>query len=312
MNFTKIKAAAKLATSQKLLKVKKQSPAILMTTGIVGLVGTIVLSSRATLKLEGVMDQHDEKVLDVKQARNKVIETDNGDEVIVNGKTITYSQEDYQRDLVIIHARTATKLIKLYAPAAALGVASIACIVTGHKVLDRRNVAVMAAYSTLEAGFDKYRQRVREEFGDEKDREFRRPRQILVESENAETGEVTQTFRLDEDGLSVYAQWFDISNKNWVGRIDHDMVFLRSQQNYMNDRLHAYGHVFLNEVHDALGIPRTQEGSVVGWVKGDGDQFVDFFSNTTDERGPITESEGGEVTGILLDFNVAGTIWNKI
>ena len=54
-------------------------------------------------------------------------------------------------------------------------------------------------------------------------------------------------------------------------------MFLRAQQNYWNQMLVARGHVFLNEVYDALGIERTQAGSIVGWVISEnGDNFIDF------------------------------------
>jgi hypothetical protein len=71
------------------------------------------------------------------------------------------------------------------------------------------------------------------------------------------------------------------------------------------------GHVLLNDVYESLGFPRTSAGAVVGWVHGNGDNYVDFgvfnprsnsarsFVNTND---PV----------ILLDFNVDGVIYNMI
>lgn len=315
MNLETMKATAKMVVGRKTLVLKKHSPAILMTAGIVGMVTTVVLSSRSTLKLEGVMDEHDAKLLEVKSFRADVASMDTNDEVIVSGRKVTYTEEDYKRDLVILHARTASKLIKLYALPAAVGAASIAMIVTGHTVLDRRNVATMAAYAALEAGFDKYRARVRDEYGAEKDQEFARPKQVVVQHTDAETGETTERFRVNPDDLSVHAQWFDNTNKHWTGRPDYDLVFLRSQQNFMNDRLHAYGHVFLNEVYDALGMERTSVGSVVGWIlpkDRSKDIFVDFGIFPADDQKQVVDYVNGEMSGILLDFNVTGIIWDKI
>jgi hypothetical protein len=75
-----------------------------------------------------------------------------------------------------------------------------------------------------------------------------------------------------------------------------------------NDLLRARGHVFLHEVLDTLGIQRTPESAIVGWIFDSenpdhiGDNFIEF--NIRDYQ-----SEYGY---ILLDFNVDGTIFDKI
>lgn len=81
----------------------------------------------------------------------------------------------------------------------------------------------------------------------------------------------------------------------------------------MNDVLIHRGHVFLNEVYDALGIERTPEGSVVGWVLGDrGDDFIDFgiFGNDWDIAKRMFVN--GDERSVLMDFNVNGVIWDRI
>ena len=56
---------------------------------------------------------------------------------------------------------------------------------------------------------------------------------------------------------------------------EYNRIFIRAQVNYMNDRLRAVGHVFLNELNDALGLPRTKDGQIFGWVKSC-DAYVDI------------------------------------
>jgi hypothetical protein len=68
--------------------------------------------------------------------------------------------------------------------------------------------------------------------------------------------------------------------------------------------LHARGHIFLNEIYDLLGIPRSEAGQVVGWFAGKGDDFVDFGIFEAGQRDFVN---GVEKT-ILLDFNVDGVI----
>lgn len=93
------------------------------------------------------------------------------------------------------------------------------------------------------------------------------------------------------------------------------MHFLEDQQIYCNDLLKMKGHLFLNEVYDILGFPRTKAGAVVGWVYNEenpiGDNFVDFgLFDTNDERN--SDFINGYRNTAILDFNVDGYILDYI
>ena len=90
-------------------------------------------------------------------------------------------------------------------------------------------------------------------------------------------------------------------------------MFLLRQQNYANDLLKSKGHLFLNEVYDMIGIPRTKAGQVVGWIYDEknpvGDNFVDFgIIDIHKERNRAFMN--GYEKNVLLDFNVDGNILN--
>ena len=92
-------------------------------------------------------------------------------------------------------------------------------------------------------------------------------------------------------------------------------MFLKDQQRYANDLLKSKGHLFLNEVYDMLGIPRTKAGQVVGWIYDEkhpvGDNFVDFgIYDIYNER--ARDFVNGYERTILLDFNVDGNILDMI
>lgn len=55
-------------------------------------------------------------------------------------------------------------------------------------------------------------------------------------------------------------------NPNWTDDPEHNAFFIRQIEGYFNAKLQARGHVFLNEVLDDLGIPRTQSGQIMGWA----------------------------------------------
>jgi len=292
------------------LKLKSVSPEILLAVGIAGAVTSTVLACRATLKVESVLAVHNERVGKIHTCWEKVKEG----EIALDD----YSDFDHRKDLTLTYSQTALDFVQLYGPAVTLGVVSFACIVGGHGIMKQRNVALMAAYQAVEKGFTAYRKRVTEEFGEDKDYEFKNGlrSEVVTEietDENGKTHKVKKTKLVpDPNGLSVYARFFDESSGQWQKDASYNMLFLKMQQSYWNDMLKARGHVFLNEVYDAIGIDRTKEGAVVGWVVGGGgDDFIDFGIYDGD-RPKVRDFVNGYERSILLDFNVDGMIYDRL
>lgn len=299
----KIQALKNVLTSKvgrQLLTVQKHSPALLFAAGVVGMVGTVVLASQATLRVSDVLDDfHDD--------------LDN----VTALESPKYSEKDRQRDKVILYTRLVVKLGKMYGPSILVGTASIAALTGSHVVLNRRLAGVTAAYAALEKGFEKYRSRVKAELGEDKDREFRYGLETREIVEETNEGPVVKNYhQIGKDGASIYARFFDEGSRNWQKASGYNQMFLRAQQNYANDLLRARGHVFLNEVYDMLGLERSKEGAVVGWVlnaceSDTSDEFIDFGIFEHDIYDAMRFVNGDE-RSILLDFNVDGIIYDKI
>lgn len=252
-------------------------PTLFFAAGVTGMVTSTVLACRATLKLEDTLD---------------MIERDGG---------VT------SRPPMI---PAAIKIAKLYAPAALVGIASITMLTKSHNTLVKRNAALSAAYTALDNGFREYRARVVEKYGAEADDEMRYGSEIEKEKVGGKT--VSKT-KAGPQAASIYAVWFDEYNPNWGKDPEINKLFLKAQQNYLNDLLHARGHVFLNEAYRVLGFDHTQAGSVVGWILGeDGDNYIDLGVFNDDDQERIRDFVNGREASILLDFNVDGLIWNKI
>lgn len=288
------------------LSLKKHSPEILMVAGIAGTVASTVMACKATRKIDGVLEEPKRDIKIIHKAM------EDGE---VNG--VEYTKEDGQKDLTITYVQTGVKLLKLYAPAIALGTVSIMSIVAGHHILKKRNIALAAAYAVVDKGFKDYRKNVVERFGKEIDKELRYNikakefETVTVDEEGKESieKEIVDVVNIDE--YSTYARAFDCGNKGWEKDSEYNLMYLRKQQEWANEKLRSQGYLFLNDVYDMLGIPRSKAGQVVGWMYDEknptGDNYVDFGIYDINKESCRNFVNGYE-RSIWLDFNVDGNI----
>lgn len=272
------------------LVLSKHAPTILTAAGTVGFIGTTVLASKATLKVEETLAEETSMLVKVHEAHEAGKLTD----------------KDAMHDKVVLYTRMTTKLAKLYAPALILGAASIASLITGHGIMLKRNASLAAAYAAVDQAFKTYKKKVESKFG--KDAVL--DAIASVADEDLTKDEMTLEAISAVDGVSPYGVIFDDENVNWSADEDLAMLHLKCQQQYANDILQTRGHIFLNEVYKMLGFPHTPAGAVTGWVKGNGDDFVDFniFEGTFEGE----DKNGRTVTKWALDFNVDGVMYDKI
>jgi hypothetical protein len=288
------------AIGKGILSAKTNSPVLLFGVGIAGFVGTTILATRSTLKLdEEVLEPAGEDIKRIKEATVKKDGT-------------PYTDKERKHDLTKVYIRSALKTTKLYLPAVATGILSITCLTGSHVILTRRNASLTAAYATVSEAFKKYRERVVAELGVDKDREFRHgtvERQVAVDTDTGVDVKTIKTY--DPDGLSGYARVFEQGNPNWQSVPSQNYLFLKMHQQWAQDRLEANGYLFLCDVYKDLGFKDDKASRVVGWVLGEGDDKVDFGVFNLDSPAS-RDFMNGEDGAILLDFNCSGNILDKI
>lgn len=302
-------SAAKFAGKAE-FTIKKNSPEILLGAGIVGFVGTVVLACRATCRADEVLEFHRRKIKDIEDAK-EIADADPEGEM-------SYDIEIYRQDKAIRYLKTTGSLAKLYAPTVAVGALSLACILTSRNIMQKRYLGVVAAYNGLSAAFEEYRKRVRDEYGEGLDKHFRYGttyEELPVYDENGKKTKEKEQVEKTETGMVMQTddscRFFDSSNPNWDKNPAFSMMWLRGQQNILNDILHTRGHVFLNEVYDALGFPHTPQGAVLGWIDGEGDNCIDFGLYDPNKEN-VRRFVNGVDNVIMLEFNHDGVIWDKI
>lgn len=289
------------------LKLAKVSPTILVGAGAIGIVGSVVMACKATLNLDDIFIETRHEINRIKNAEENYegVKDKDGNDV--------YGPDKANQDRMTTYVQTGIKIAKLYAPSALVMIASLAMILGSHKMMLNRNAALLGLYKLCEKSFNEYRGRVIEEFGKEKDYALKHglkieeTEEIEADEEGNEVAKTIKTVRYE--GPSQYAFFFDETNVNWnKNSADYNFDFLMQVQNECNRRLQRNGSFFLNELRDMIGVPRTEEGCIVGWVN----------DGTTIDLGIFVDDEAhrdfvnGYEKSILIDPNVQGVVYDLI
>ena len=311
-------SVVKNIASKALFKVKNASPEILIGAGIVSIVAGTVLACKATLKADQVIDDHAKKMFAIEEAKEKHPDS--------------YTDKDELKDKVTTYTQTAVGFAKLYWPSALLMTGGVVCILSAHGVMKQRNAALAAAYAVVDKAFKSYRGRVVDELGKDKDYHFMYDTeyQTVTEEVIEEDGKKKkvkkeiQVAKADHGEPSMYSRYYEkqefrddgtyTGSSQWCQTPTYNASHLALKYKVLNDQLRARGYLFLNDVYEELGFPRTQAGQVVGWVwDGNGDNRVslgDYVDKLVDPNVPAAEKNymHDHDQSILLDFNVDGVI----
>lgn len=299
---------------------KKYSPEILVATSIVTGVAATVMACKATLKV-------DEVLAVTKSDLDRIHETAESEDPEVRE---LYSESTAKRDIAVTYIRTGAEILKLYGPSLALGALSVTSVLGAYNIMRKRNVALAAAYVTIDKAFKEYRKRVIDKYGQDADNELRFGTGKTVKIEDVvvnEDGTTTKTKKkvpvYELDKVSDYAIDFRDSSY-YSGSDDHDDYLIRAQERYVNDLLRIKGSMTLNDILDALDVRVNDDdermkrirkaGMVVGWKlekdpdKQVGDNCIIFNVIDTCEEGP----DGNYTMYKIIDFNVDGNIYDRM
>lgn len=211
------------------LSVKKSlvrySPQILTGLGVSGLITSTILAVKATPKALELIKNEKEK--------NPV--------------------EDISKVEIV---RTTWKL---YIPACAISIVSIACVVGGSSINLRRNAILAAAYATTTDKFAKYKSSIAESIGDKAMKSFDDSRM----QEEVNSKPVSETVKPSSDNDILF---YD----SWSGRYFYsDRNKINRSINELNSLLLKMDVVCLNDFYDAVGLERNKLGYEYGWNNDD-------------------------------------------
>ena len=302
--MNKVELLTKINTKITKLKLqgRKYSPEILMALGIAGVVTGTILACVATTKVPEVVAKKEE---DLEDMHNR-LDSENDENL-----------PEIKKETTAIYLRTGAKYAALYAPTVLVTGLSVSCLVASNVILRRRLIGVSAAYAAISKSFKEYRGRVAERYGDEIEKEIRyniKPQEIKTTTLDAKGKEKTKTEKIkvaNPNEYTGFARVFDEGCMGWTKDPQANLMFLKAQQQAATQRLERQGYLFINDVYEMLGFPKTKEGQVAGWIYDKenpiGDNFVDFgIYDVT--RARARDFVNGFERNLILDFNIDGDI----
>lgn len=190
--------------------VRKNSTTILTTLGCAGVVGVGVTSAKGGMKYE-------------RENRRRL------------------NQSPDEKIMLAIDS---------FAPAVFLGVATIGCIIGSNVVGKHQRDVISSAYMILDSSYKKYRDRVKELYGDDIDRSIRK---------YIGNDEYTDCRYKSQDGTELF---YDAISERYFESTRANVI---QAQYDLNKDLAKTEMVCLNDYYKYLGIPEIEEDKYYGW-----------------------------------------------
>lgn len=240
---------------------KKYAPELLLGGALVSGTACIITASKATLKAKNSMDAHKERKLE--------IATKADSEIITSEE----AKDEMRKEIV----KVGLELAKEYAIPFSLYAATIGCVFGSYKVQKSRLQALSTTLAAMSAAYSSLLMRLKNgaENGLTAEEVLQGKFVCKVENEDGTVDELTTT--VDNPYDSPFKFRFDKYSTVWNPHHCSNETILMSELNWCNNLLQIQGYLFLNDVLDRLGIPRTKAGQILGWrTNGDGDGYIDF------------------------------------
>ena len=233
------------------------SPSILTAIGVTGTVTTAYLTGKASFKAGEVLNAH--PLVGTKEASS-------------DGHIYVY-----KKDVVKV-------VWKLYLPAAASGVLTIACIVFANRIGARRAAAVAAAYSLSEKAFSEYKDKVVEKVTPKKEKEIRDD--LAQDRVNRNPLSKNQVIITGNGDVMCYDQP--------TGRyFKSNVESLRRAENDINQQVIGNMYAPLSDFYNLLKLTSTPYSEEVGWTT-EKLLEIEFSTTLSDDNQPC----------ICINYNV--------
>lgn len=210
-------------------RVKRDAPPLLIFAGIGGFVTTVYLAVKAT-----------PKALEI--------------------------QKEFKEDTTLWEKTKA--LAPVYIPTFTVGVSSIACVLAGTTMYNRRLGALAAAYKITETAYKEYKDGVLDTIGEKKEKTVR---DKIAEKKVNDLSDLDFTDEVEDKTLCID---LTTGGKFWSSKLE-----IERKINELNARLLLEGYLSVSEFREVLGNKEPFEyGDEIGWHSDFGLIDVSFSS----------------------------------
>ena len=203
-----------LLNSSKLF-LRRNSPTILTFLGATGVVATSIAAAKATPKAMALLEKTKEE----------------------KGKELT------KLEMVKVAGPA-------YIPAVAIGASTIACIFGANALNKKMQASIMSAYALLDTSYKQYKNKVKELYGEDSDRN--------VKKEIAKDKCKDNDIHINNEKIL----FFDFYSLRYFESTERLVL---KAENRVNELLKLYGRASLNDFYESLGMPTAYTGYELWW-----------------------------------------------
>lgn len=211
---------------------KKNSPALLTGSAVVGLLATTISAFKMSPKVHEIWWDHKMTIQHIKEDDKKA-----------------------KREEVLV---TAKELLPVVAPTVVMGTATTACIIGSNGISSRRIAALSTAYAISERAVKDLNDKMTETLGEKKTQAIK---DAIVKDKldknppPADTNQIIMTGDGDVMCMDVYSGRYFRSNAQKIGQAINELSYQIQNDMY----------VCLNEFYEKLNIPEIPMGDDLGW-----------------------------------------------
>lgn len=289
---------------------KKHLPEELAIAGCVFVGGTAFFAYKAARKKDDILEEVNDEIEDLhneKEYYEAAIEED-------IEEPADFFIKEYKKTLTKLYIKKGGKIVVLFLPVIGCGVGAVACFLGAQHVLNVRNAALTSAIGALSTKFDDYRDRVRDEVGEEK--EFDIYHGIKHEKETVVSEKEDGTKKHEKVDSKVVrnenasTKIFKNGDRGFVADLDLDETQIRAYMQWAKQRCGNKGHIQISEIDEQFGWDEDPDDIVMGYTNPD-----DIDWKLERVRIPVSDPISGRETltdGILVDFGKTVNVWKSI